>query len=65
VVLGQLKIKAIIIDNKLYIENDSLIKYILDEINSDMRRPGKTYSKFAKKIINILNKFNKSVDKYK
>ena len=63
--MGQLKIKAIIIDNKLYIENDSLIKYILDEINSDMRRPGKTYSKFAKKIINILNKFNKSVDKYK
>jgi len=54
--------KAIKHKGKLYICNQSLIEFISEEIDLDMRRPGKTYSKFAKRMIRILEKYEKEVD---
>ena len=55
-----MRVKGILVNNELFISCEDLRAYIKKEMELDMVTPGKTYSKFAKKMLRILNNFQKN-----
>lgn len=60
--MERMKIKGTIVNNELFISSKDVMSYLEDVIKIDLSNPKKENTPFARKLLKILQRYEKSID---